>query len=421
MKKHVLIALMACTAVLAVGCSKKKETEKVTEKAQASVETEASTDLTGSEDAAPEGMSEEAEEAAEEAIAEEEKVRPTYKALDYVTVGEYKNLPVTVEEPGEVTEEQIDERITEEIKAASKYDKLEEGTVQVGDIANIDYEGKKDDVAFEGGTAKGYDLEIGSGSFIDGFEDGLVGVAVGETVDLNLTFPEQYHSAELAGAEVVFTVTVNSIQRMPAEITDELVSDLSGGSSKTVADYRASLKETIAAEAEELRENKILNELMTQLYNTCTIKEYPQDVVDYSINEMTDYYKAYADSMGMEWADFLQQYLQVDEETFKMQADYTVKASLQQELILMAIAETEGLDQLTDQEYEEACQKYMENLGYATIEEFKAAYPEDRIRASIIMDKSMELVRENALLLTEEDIEALSEGDEEMTEQAGNE
>ncbi len=418
MKKHVLIMLALSAAVLATGCSQKKETEKANEKAQATVETEAATDKTTSEDAAVESMSEEAEAAVEDAVAEEEKVRPTYKALDYVTVGDYKNLPVTITEPGEVTEEQIDQRVTEEIRAASKYDKLEEGTVQVGDIANIDYEGKKDGVAFDGGTSQGYDLEIGSGTFIDGFEEGLAGVAIGETVDLDLTFPEQYHSEELAGAAVVFTVKVNYVQRMPEEVTDELVSELSGGASATVADYRAALKETIASEAEAAQENQILTELMTQLYNTCTVNEYPQDVVDYSINEMTDYYKAYAESMGMEWADFLSQYFQMDEETFQMQADYTVKSSLQQELILMAVAETEGLDQVSDEEYEEACANYVAQLGYGSVEEFKSAYDEDRIRTSIIMDRALNCVRENALLVTEEEVEALSEAAEETTEAA---
>lgn len=99
--------------------------------------------------------------------------------------------------------------------------KLTKGTVKEGDTANIDYVGKKDGVAFEGGTAKGYDLVIGSDSFIDGFEDGLVGVEIGSTVDLNLTFPKEYDSAELAGKAVVFTVTVNYVVRELDELNDE--------------------------------------------------------------------------------------------------------------------------------------------------------------------------------------------------------
>ena len=102
--------------------------------------------------------------------------------------------------------------------------KLTQGKVQKDDIANIDYVGKKDGVAFEGGTANGYDLKIGSGSFIAGFEDGLIGAEIGSTVDLNLTFPENYGNEELNGADVVFTVTVNSVKRgmEPKEAYKEL-------------------------------------------------------------------------------------------------------------------------------------------------------------------------------------------------------
>ena len=88
---------------------------------------------------------------------------------------------------------------------------VEKSVVESGDTVNIDFEGKKDGVAFDGGTSQGYNLTIGSGSFIDGFEDGLIGVNVGDTVDLNLTFPEGYQNADLAGQDVVFTVTVNFI------------------------------------------------------------------------------------------------------------------------------------------------------------------------------------------------------------------
>ncbi|MBO7217361.1 MAG: FKBP-type peptidyl-prolyl cis-trans isomerase [Clostridia bacterium] len=99
--------------------------------------------------------------------------------------------------------------------------KLTQGKVQKDDIANIDYVGKKDGVAFEGGTANGYDLKIGSGSFIAGFEDGLIGAEIGSTVDLNLTFPSDYGSAELAGKAVVFTVKVNFVERPFGELNEE--------------------------------------------------------------------------------------------------------------------------------------------------------------------------------------------------------
>ena len=195
-------AVVAASTVMAPGVVMAEETEAVTE-ASTEAATEADTE------ALTEASTEEALELAE---------RPDYKALDYVELGEYKGLTVEVE-PTAVS----DDEVLKQIRANAGSDILEEvteGTVEEGDTANIDYEGKLDGEAFEGGTAKDTDLEIGSGTFIPGFEDGLVGVKIGDTVDLPLTFPENY-TEELAGKDVVFTVTVNSVKRMP-ELTDEV-------------------------------------------------------------------------------------------------------------------------------------------------------------------------------------------------------
>ena len=124
----------------------------------------------------------------------------------YVTLNDYKNMKVSVYKP-EPTDEDIEQYINSQLLNGYITDRA----VQNGDVANIDYEGKKDGVAFAGGTDKGYDLAIGSGSFIPGFEEQLVGVMPGETVDLDLTFPENYPEPTLAGQPVVFTVTVNGI------------------------------------------------------------------------------------------------------------------------------------------------------------------------------------------------------------------
>ena len=433
MKKRIIMSLAVCGALLCVGCSGKKAEKKETEAAtKAAVETEAATDKTTSgegEEAvseavseaveavteAVEAISEEAEEAAEDAI-EELGERPSYKALDYVTLGEYTDLPVTIREI-EISDEQVEEALKNAVQASGKLETLTEGTVMQGDIANIDYEGKKDDVAFDGGTAEGFDLTIGSGTFIPGFEEGLVDVKIGDTVDLDLTFPENYGNEELAGAAVVFTVKVNSVQRVP-EITDELVGEVSGGSYSTVDGYKEYLREDLAKQAEDNRENSIKNELMTQLFNTCEVKEYPQDLIDYSIKEMKNYYMSYATSYGMEFGDFLQNFVGISEEEFMAQAEVAVKSSLEQEMILMAIAEQEGLTELSDEEYEQGCAEYAEQLGFSSVDEFKAAYDETRIRSSLALDAAMDFVREHALEVTEEETEAVTEGVAEEAEEA---
>ena len=269
MKKHILTALVIVSAVTLAGCSsKKKETEApapetqaaavvqteaaaVETEAAAAVETEAAAAETESEDEmdffidALDGETEEDfwetedeygfweteseyEYFFDETETEAEIIpRPEYNVSDYLKIDddEYLNMTVQVASAQQVTDEEIDSEIADSFYYLEDYDDLvvkkEEGTVENGDNVNIDYVGKKDGEAFEGGTAEGQDLVIGSGSFIDGFEEGLIGKEIGSTVDLNLTFPEDYGVEELNGADVVFTVTINYVSQMP-EITDEI-------------------------------------------------------------------------------------------------------------------------------------------------------------------------------------------------------
>ena len=146
------------------------------------------------------------------------------KLSKYITLADYKGLKVDTK--SDEFKEYYDNMISSDVSANDLYVRKTEGTVANGDTANIDYTGKKDGVAFDGGTAAGYDLTIGSNSFIDGFESGLIGKKIGDTVDLNLTFPESYSSTELAGKAVVFTVKINYVktdeERKPEDYYSEL-------------------------------------------------------------------------------------------------------------------------------------------------------------------------------------------------------
>ena len=164
-------------------------------------------------------------------------------AEDSVTLGEYKGVAYT---PASV--EITDEKVDNEVQKLADSNLVEvDRPAAEGDTVNIDYVGKKDGVAFDGGTAEGYDLELGSDAFIDGFEDGLIGANVGEERSLNLTFPEDYGNADLAGQAVVFDVTVNKIEEKKNAILDDAfvqrVSDFS-----TVDEFKA---DTMAALQEE--------------------------------------------------------------------------------------------------------------------------------------------------------------------------
>lgn len=370
MKRKHLMAMLLCAACLATTSAAvlAEETEAVTE-----VSTETDTE-------------------AEETEAKAE--RPDYKAADYVTLGEYKGLKVQIDLTA--SEDEIEEELNSAISQADVMEEITEGTVAEGDIVSIDYEGKLDGEAFDGGTAKDYDLEIGSGSFIDGFEDGLIGVNVGDTVDLNLTFPENYFSENLAGQEVVFTVTVHAIKRMP-ELTDELVSTMTDGEYTTVDDYKASIRASLEEEKAGQRDAMIMSELFTQVAANTTINEYPEVMVDYGVQEMNDYYVDMAESFSMEFADFLSMYLGMTEEEFNEQVVLAVQQNLQQEMYLKAIAETEGIE-LTEEEYEAGCEKYAETYGMESAEELVENYGESVVRLSLLQEKVLEFLKESAVI-----------------------
>jgi len=248
----------------------------------------------------------------------------------YVTLGEYKGVQVTIEE------ENLDR------------------PVEVGDTVNIDYVGKKDDVAFEGGTAQGYDLGIGSGSFIDGFEDGLVGVMPGETVDLNLTFPEQYHSEELAGAEVVFTVTVNYI-----------VSD--------------------APKAEDL--------VFEAVMNGAVFAEIPKEYIEKYTEIINANAANYASAYGVDVATMTMYMYGADAAT-------VADAFAKQELVMQAIANAEGLN-ISDKELEETLKADAEAAGYSVDEFLNGASKED-YRDSLMMDNAYNFIIDNAVVTYEQ-------------------
>ena len=156
-------------------------------------------------------------------------------------------------------------------------------TVQKGDVAVIDFEGKKDGVAFEGGTAKGFSLNIGSGQFIPGFEDGVVGMKKGETKDLNLTFPKEYNSAELAGKDVVFTVTVHEIkEKVKPEINDDFARDIDPNS-KGLDDLKGKLKKGLQTEADKATQLEAFGQILEQI-----VKENPFEVPYSFVKEQSD-------------------------------------------------------------------------------------------------------------------------------------
>ena len=345
-----------------------------------------------------------------------------YNPLDYVELGEYKGLEV-IRPTHEVTQEEIDDEMNLLLSSKAEVEEVTEGSVVEGDTVNIDYEGKKDGVAFDGGTAKGYDLTIGSHAFIDGFEDGLVGVNVGDTVDLNLTFPEQYQAADLAGQDVVFTVKVNSIKRthLP-ELTDDFIKEVSEGEFSTIADYTESLKEQIKSEYTEYLDTQMYEDLWNKvLANTTVKKDFPQDVLQDKISKMVLNAQQYAKTYNMEFEDFIQQYMGLTKEQFNQKASDYASTAAKESMVLKAIADAEGIV-LSEEEVNEAVDKYVEMYAYNSAEEFIEDNDMDQFREYILTSKVQQFLADNAVITegTEEEAQAQRAANEEETQESSD-
>ena len=411
-------------------------TEEATTEAASETESEAATEEATTEEATTEAASEiESENATEEATTEEatteaaseieteteteiEEVSltdmPEYTALDYVTLGEYKGLTVT-QEPIEITDEEIQEVIDSETMET-----LTEGTVEEGDIVNIDYEGTLDGEAFDGGSAEGYDLEIGSGTFIDGFEEGLTGLEIGSETDLDLTFPEDYQSEDLAGKDVVFHVTINSVQRVP-ELTDEVAAKVADG--KTAEEYKESVRQDLIDTETLTQEQNAKYDLIDQVYENATIDGYPEEKLEFYTKYAKYMYAQQAEAYGMTLEDMCTAYGMTEEE-FMTSLEDSYKEMLSQEMVLKAVAETEKLE-VTDEEYQAGVEKYAEELSVdedALVDQ----YGEQYLRDQLTLDKALDFLYDNANITTEtteeETTEAVSEeASEEVTTEAESE
>lgn len=323
-------------------------------------------------------------------------------ASDIVTLGEYKGLELekTVEP---VTDEMIDAHI-DEVLETDKED-IGDGPVAVGDVATIDFEGKKDGEAFEGGTSEDYPLEIGSGSFIPGFEDGVVGMKKGETKDIEVTFPENYGSEDLAGQDAVFTVTVKSIERKP-ELTEEWVQKNTDVDS--IDAYRAQVREELEGEADAAADAALRQQAFQKVFENSTFEEIPKEDSDPIKESQIEYVKTYASYFGMEFEDFLSAQ-GFTEETFEEEAAGYAEDQAKVLYICQAIIDAENIT-ITDEEGEELMADYMVQYGVDTLEALREALNGgDEVDKAIVTEKALQIVIDNATITETEAEEAPAE------------
>ena len=308
---------------------------------------------------------------------------------DNITIKQYKGLEVEKVQEIAVTDEDVEMSIQSDLETLATKTEVTDRAAQLGDITTIDFEGKKDGVAFEGGAGTDYELELGSGQFIDGFEDGVVGHNIGETFDLNLTFPEDYGSEELAGQAVVFTVTLKGIQQKNVpELTVDILEQL-GSKATTIEEYKAQVRSDLEVSNAEAAESTLLGSVWEALVEQCEVKKYPDGMIDEYKKNLEEQYSYYAQMYGMEIEEFFEQ-------IFGMSAEEVAKTTATQELAISLIAEKEDLT-ISDKAYEEGVKDLASQYGYEDTDEFVKAYGNDNIRNALLQEKVGQFLVDNAV------------------------
>lgn len=323
------------------------------------------------------------------------------KAEKYVTLGEYKGITATADKP-EVPESLVEGYITANL-LAPKAEKIPvtDRAVQNGDVVNIDFAGYRDGEAFEGGTAEGFDLTIGSGQFIEGFEEGLIGAKIGEKKSLDLKFPDPYTgNPELAGQPVVFEVTINSItESKNPELTDELVKELSAegynvGTSQTADELKAWVRDTYEQAVQVNYDNEIETQIVSQIMESSTFQEPPEEMVERFIKSIENNVSMRAASLNMTLAQYMQLYEGVDEEGYRKLFQEEGLRMTKQYIMYQAIADREGLAPTKEEISEEKSAK-MALYGYASEEEMKKKLDEIALEEDLMRKKVVAFLIEN--------------------------
>ncbi len=377
MKKKILLLMIGLSVMLfAWGCGKKSVADELNVQkdtpADTAEVTKAPDNTTG--------------DTAQVSPAPQAPVREAYEVSDYITLGQYKGVKATYDKL-EVTDADVEKAIQDELSANSTEEEVKDRAIETGDIVNIDYEGLKDGVAFDGGTAQGYDLEIGSGNFIPGFEDGLIGHKIGEKVKLDLTFPEGYQSADLAGKAVVFNVTINTIKvkKLP-ELNDEYVK--SNTDYDTVAAYKDGTRADLTASNEETMKNAKISSILQTIVSNSKISSYPQTLIDYYGYEMESYYTQYAQMYGMDLAAFIEAN-GMTQDSYDTQKKSYAENRAAQEMVLNSVIKAENMA-LTDDEYTKGIADYMKKYDVKTEDEFYQKYgTKEQITESLLWEKTV--------------------------------
>ena len=311
-----------------------------------------------------------------------------------VTLGKYKGVKVDKIDV-DVTDEEINAEIDKQREKNSRTVDITDRAVENGDIATIDFEGFVDSVAFEGGKGTDYPLTIGSGAFIPGFEEALIGAEIGKETDVNVTFPEEYQAAELAGKAAVFKCTVKKLQeKQLPELDDEFVSEVSD-ESDTVEEYKEEIKKQLsdkkAADAKNAKEDAVIDAIIADAK-----MDIPDAMVDTQQRQMLQDYAQRMQAQGIS----LEQYMQFTGMTTQMMLDQLKPQALkriQSRLVLEAVVAAENME-ASEEEFEEEAKTMGEayQMDVDKVKELLGENGKKQVMQDICIKKAVEFVVENA-------------------------
>ncbi len=310
-----------------------------------------------------------------------------------VTLGEYKGVEVKKADLT-VTDEEIETELKKEQEKNSRTVNVDDRAVENGDMIKLDFEGFVDGVAFDGGKGENYDLTIGSNSFIPGFEDQLVGAKIGEDVDVNVTFPEEYHAKDLAGKAAVFKCKVNaiSVKELP-ELDDEFAQEVS--EFDTLDEYKADVKKNLeekkAAEAKTDKENEAVDKAVENAQ-----MDIPDPMIDSQVEQMINDYARRLQSQGLSMEQYMQ-FTGTTMDALKEQVRPQALTQIKSRLVLEKIAEVEDI-QISDEKLDEELAKMAESykMELDKLKELMGDYEKDQMKKDMAVQEAVTLVAEAA-------------------------
>ena len=317
---------------------------------------------------------------------------------DNMTITQYIEVEIDeVEKVSAITDDDIDAYIQSELEAEADAVAAEDRAVEKGDTVKIDFVGKMNGEVFDGGSAEDYPLTIGSGAFIPGFEDSIIGHKIGETFDWNGKFPDNYGGEEMAGKDVVFTITVNAI--VP-ELSDEWVKAVSE-KSKTVEEYKKEVTGLLEDNAQKSYEYSIETAVWEKVMENSTVQKYPEKEVDEKNKAWIGEYETAAEYYGIDYQTFIEEQMGMPLEDFEKQIETAVKDVVKEKMVVEAIADKQHI-KLDDKTYEKEVEKMAQDYGYPDVKTMKEAADEDELREEALKNLVKEWLADHCIQVRSE-------------------